>query len=148
MTDTCFKDTIFLESFGLTPWNALDYFSKSQFYDSSCINEQIKMQQRFNSLNVSDQGLLGSSYELWYYTETPSLFVIRKLDKTLNSVKLTGIYYIVQGTIYQAPLLSEILENRLLTSLHYLKSAFDKLESEEISQSESQERFQAFIKEL
>ena len=128
LTDQSFKDTIFLESFGLSPWNVLDYFSKSQFYDSSCINEQVKMQQRFNTLNVSAEGLLGSSYELWYYTETPSLFVIKKLNKSLNSVKLTGIYYIIQGTIYQAPLLSSVLKNRLSTCLYYLQSAFEKLE--------------------
>lgn len=124
MTDQSFKDTIFLESFGLSPWNVLEYFSKSQFYDSSCINEQLKMQQRFNTLNVNDDGLLGSSYELWYYSE--SLFVIKKLEKSLNSTKLTGIYYIVQGTIYQAPTLDHVLKSRLRTSLYYLQSAFEQ----------------------
>lgn len=128
MTDQSFKDTIFLESYGLTPWNVLDYFSKSQFYDSSCINEQLKMQQRFNTLNVNDEGLLGSSYELWYYSE--SLFVIKKLEKSLNSTKLTGIYYIVQGTIYQAPTLAQVLKSRLRTSLYYLQSAFEQSQSE------------------
>jgi mediator of RNA polymerase II transcription subunit 6 len=135
MTDQSFKDTVFLESFGLTPWNVLDYFSKSQFYDSSCINEQLKMQQRFNTLDVSDQGLLGSSYELWYYSE--SLFVIKKLEKTLNSVTLTGVYYIVQGTIYQAPTLSQVLKNRLSTALYHLQAAFEQSQKKSIGSTDS-----------
>lgn len=124
MTDQSFKDTLFLESFGLSPLNVLDYFSKSQFYDSSCINEQLKMQQRFNTLDVRDDGLLGSSYELWYHSE--NLYVIKKLEKSLNSVKLTGIYYIVEGTIYQAPTLSQVLKSRSRTALYHLQSAFEQ----------------------
>ena len=52
-TDVSFKDTVFLQQFGLGEHNALDYFSTSQFYDPSCINEQIKMQARFNELEAA-----------------------------------------------------------------------------------------------
>ena len=48
-----FIDTVFLQQYGLGEHNALDYFSTSQFYDPSCINEQIKMQARFNEFEAS-----------------------------------------------------------------------------------------------
>jgi mediator of RNA polymerase II transcription subunit 6 len=83
------------------------------------------MQQRFNTLDISDDGLLGSSYELWHYSD--SLFVIKQLHKTLNSVTLTGVYYIVQGTtIYKAPTLAKVLKSRLTTALYHLQSAFEQ----------------------
>lgn len=52
LTSVSFKDTNFLQMCGLFDYNVLEYFSLSQFYDKSCLNEQIKMQARFNELQV------------------------------------------------------------------------------------------------
>ena len=42
---------------------------------------------------------------------------------------LTGIYYIVEGTIYQSPSLAHLLSSRILTSLHHLSTGFEKVKS-------------------
>jgi mediator of RNA polymerase II transcription subunit 6 len=40
-----------------------------------------------------------------------------------------AIYYIIEGTIYQAPTLGHILSNRLLTALYHINQAFDKAQA-------------------
>ncbi|KAJ3202986.1 Mediator of RNA polymerase II transcription subunit 6 [Entophlyctis luteolus] len=106
-----FKDTVYLETRGLSHHNALEYFQQCpQFYDKSCINEQIQMQARFNSLNPDD---LEKMYAL-----SPAV------------VDLSAVYYIAEGTIYQSPDLSTLLSNRVLTSLHHITSAFSCVSSE------------------
>ncbi|KAJ3072425.1 Mediator of RNA polymerase II transcription subunit 6, partial [Quaeritorhiza haematococci] len=128
LTHVSFKDTNFLQMFGLWEHNVLDYFALSQFYDKSSLNEQIKMQARFNELqaNMLDRRrMVGLEYDLWYFTYQPSLFVIRKKYRSSpTKVDLIGIYYIIEGTIYQAPDLYTLLSNRILTSLHFVEKAF------------------------
>ena len=69
LTCVSFKDTAFLQMFGLSEINALDYFAQSQFYDPLCINEQLKMQARFNELNAQQLDMTtmkGIEFSLWY----------------------------------------------------------------------------------
>ena len=69
LTCVSFKDTAFLRMFGLSEANALDYFAQSQFYDPLCINEQLKMQARFNELNAQQLDITtmkGVEFSLWY----------------------------------------------------------------------------------
>lgn len=76
-----FKDTQFLQFYGIFPENALDYFALSQFYDSNSLNEQIKQQTRFNQLQASQldtKNMTGIEFELWHFTIKPSFYVIRK----------------------------------------------------------------------
>lgn len=91
-TQVCFKDTAFLMARGLSPDNILEYLSLSQFYDPSCLNEQLRMQARFSNALVSSVssggesadtrarrlGMRGLEYELWFSVPSPSLFVIRR----------------------------------------------------------------------
>ncbi|KAJ3319974.1 hypothetical protein HDV06_005792 [Boothiomyces sp. JEL0866] len=123
LTSVSFKDTAFLQAFGLHELNIIEYFSKSQFYDVSCIDEQLKMQARFNDLQVTQLDhtkMTGIKYDLWYFTYQPSYFVIKKSQiYSETKAELLAIYYVIEGTIYQAPSLS------LLTSLFYLNKAFD-----------------------
>ena len=64
------------------------------------------------------------------------------------------LYYIVQGTIYQAPKMQTLFDNRLITSLSYLESAFETAqqmnqkypETAEMIKNEQAER--EFIKRL
>ncbi|KAJ3379962.1 Mediator of RNA polymerase II transcription subunit 6 [Entophlyctis sp. JEL0112] len=131
-----FKDTVYLETRGLSHHNALEYFQQCpQFYDKSCINEQIQMQARFNSLNPDDlekmkQDMIGIEYALHSFSYNPSLFVIHKYNRTKERVDLSAVYYIAEGTIYQSPDLSTLLSNRVLTSLHHITSAFSCVSSE------------------
>ncbi|KAI8895544.1 MED6 mediator sub complex component-domain-containing protein [Globomyces pollinis-pini] len=118
-----------MQAHGLHEYNVLDYFSQSQFYDTSCINEQIKMQARFNLLeaNLLDHTkMVGFEYDLWYFTYQPSYFIIRKHQRySPQKTELVAIYYIVEGTIYQSPSLSTLLTNRVLTSTFFLTKAFE-----------------------
>lgn len=52
LLNVSFKDTAFLEVFGLSDQNIISYFALSQFYDKSSLNEQINMQARFNQLSA------------------------------------------------------------------------------------------------
>ncbi len=40
----CWQDTSYLRMYGIYAWNALDYFSRSPFYDRHCNNELLRMQ--------------------------------------------------------------------------------------------------------
>lgn len=103
--------------------NVLDYFSQrsNRFYDFTCNNETIKMQNR--SLQHL-QEMRGVEYVLVHHQE-PILFVIRK-QKRLNprQVQTIADYYVIAGTVYQAPDLGSIINSRLMTTLHHLDSAF------------------------
>ena len=81
LTQIAFKDATWLQIHGLDQYNCLDYFSLSQFYDKSCLNEQVKMQSKFNSLQqdqLDRTKMKGIEYDLWYFTVTPSLYVVKK----------------------------------------------------------------------
>ncbi|EGF78057.1 hypothetical protein BATDEDRAFT_91168 [Batrachochytrium dendrobatidis JAM81] len=127
LTTMSFKDTAFLQLLGLNEHNALDYFSMSQFYDKSCLNEQLKMQVRHNELQAQQldgRQMKGLEYTLWYFTPQPSLYVIRKQTRlSPTRVDLVAVYYIVEGTIYQSPTLCQVLANRVRTSLYFTKDA-------------------------
>jgi hypothetical protein len=80
-TTLSFKDTNFLQFYGIVPQNALDYFALSQFYDTNSLNEQIKQQTRFNQLLASQldtRNMTGIEFELCHFTIKPSFYVIRK----------------------------------------------------------------------
>ncbi|TPX70466.1 hypothetical protein CcCBS67573_g06552 [Chytriomyces confervae] len=128
-----FKDTEFLQMFGLNHDNVLDYFKLSpQFYDKRCINESLAMQKRFNSLSDLDhRNMTGIEYARHSYSYNPSLFVINKYYRhSPDKLDLLAVYYIVEGTIYQSPDLFTLLSNRLLTSLHQIKTAFSAVKEE------------------
>ncbi|KAI9201892.1 MED6 mediator sub complex component-domain-containing protein [Polychytrium aggregatum] len=130
LTHVSFKDPAFLGTLGLHEHNALDYFALSQFYDKKSINEEIIMQSRFNQLQANQlnrKAMKGIEYELGYFSYQPSLFIIRKLYRTdERNAALIGLYYIIEGTIYQAPDLATLLSNHMITSLHHVQKAFDE----------------------
>lgn len=108
--------------------NVLDYFSEKSnpFYDRTCNNEMIKMQRlSLDHLNT----LQGVEYMLLYAQE-PILYVVRKQERNSpNHVVPLADYYIIGGTVYQAPDLASVINSRLLNTLSNLKSAFDEAQS-------------------
>lgn len=85
------------------------------------------MQARFNALNADAfalSSLTGIEYTLEYHTE-PSFFLIRKNKRTYAKIELVSMYYVVQGTIYQAPNITALVENRLVVAVDHLKAALD-----------------------
>lgn len=61
------------------------------------------------------------------HVQEPILYVIRKQHR-LSPSQITPLadYYILAGTVYQAPDLQSVVNSRLTTSMHHLMSAFDE----------------------
>ncbi|OWM66539.1 mediator of RNA polymerase II transcription subunit 6 [Punica granatum] len=149
MTGICFRDQLWLNTYPLDRNLVFDYFALSPFYDYSCNNEQL----RRNSIHPLDMSHLakmtGVEYVLSEVLE-PNLFVIRK-QKRDSSDKPTHMltYYVLDGSIYQAPQLCNVFAARVGRALYYISKAFStaasKLEKighvdeeDESSPSESQ----------
>jgi len=112
----------------LSAENVMAYFSdrRNPFYDTTCNNEVLKMQQRSMEQLANMQGV---EYCLLYVQE-PILYVIRKQNRNSAShVTPISDYYIVAGTIYQAPDLCSVVNSRLLSAVNHLQAAFDETKS-------------------
>merc|ERR1712223_305453 len=106
----------------------MDYFSdrRNPFYDPQCNNEVLRMQRASLDQLVN---MTGIEYSLQFVQE-PILYVIRKQQRH-SPTQITPIsdYYIVAGTIYQAPDLCSVVNSRLLSSISHLQSAFEETKS-------------------
>ena len=133
LTTVSFKDTFYLQFNGLHSANVLDYFSYSQYYDRGCDNEVVKMQSRLNNPVMDQQAMQdqllnmgGYQYDLML-DKGPSLFVIRKIKRdSPSTARSIAFYYVIEGTIYQAPDLWTLLTNRLYTGLYFIHQAFEE----------------------
>jgi len=108
--------------------NVMDYFSErsNPFYNRTCNNEIIKMQRLNPEQLVNMQGL---EYVL-IHVQDPILYIIRLQHRhNINHVMPIAHYYIVAGTIYQAPDLSSVINSRMLNTVHSLESAFEEAQS-------------------
>uniref|UniRef100_A0A5S6R3W3 Mediator of RNA polymerase II transcription subunit 6 n=1 Tax=Trichuris muris TaxID=70415 RepID=A0A5S6R3W3_TRIMR len=107
--------------------NVLDYFTNTMnpFYDPNCLNEQIRMQRLSPEVLSRSSGV---EYALLYACEP--LFVIRKQYRQANQT-ITPLedYYIIGGTVYQAPDLCSVLNSRLQASINHLRTAFEEVKS-------------------
>lgn len=110
----------------LSSATALDYFSQESnpFYDHTCNNEVIKMQRLDPSQLTS---MTGVEYTL-LHAQDPILYVIRKQRRHSQHQAVTPLadYYILAGTVYQAPDLCSVISSRLLSAIHNLQLAFDE----------------------
>jgi mediator of RNA polymerase II transcription subunit 6 len=61
------------------------------------------------------------------HVQEPILYVIRKQQR-MSQTQIIPLadYYILAGTVYQAPDLQSVLNSRLTTCVHHLSSAFDE----------------------
>ncbi|EDW15527.1 mediator of RNA polymerase II transcription subunit 6 [Drosophila mojavensis] len=112
----------------LSPQTVMDYFCRKSnpFYDHMCNNETIRMQR----LGVEHlHNMLGMEYILLHVAE-PILYVIRKQHRH-NPSEATPIadYYIIGGTVYQAPDLANVINARILNTVVNLQSAFEEASS-------------------
>jgi len=129
LTAVCFRDAQWLAMNPLVMENVIEYFSISQFYDKTCNNETIKMQSRFNQFETVEMNrglhdMTGIEYEVTL-AMPPQLFVIVKQNrKSPKSVIPVQYYYIIDGTIYQAPNAYMLFANRIMTSLHLINISF------------------------
>ncbi|KAJ3005356.1 hypothetical protein HKX48_000729 [Thoreauomyces humboldtii] len=127
LTHVSWKDTAFIQMYGLNEHTIMDYFSLSQFYDKSSLNEQISMQTRHQAdttLRLDKRQMTGLDYELGFAkVMPPSLFIVTKSMRRRTHVDLVAAYYIIEGTIYQAPDLHSLVSNRLTAFDETLASA-------------------------
>ena len=122
--------------------SVLEYFAHSPFYDRTCLNEQLKMQ---NMPPPEAARLLGRLPGVAYALEslgagaagaaapkagTAQLWVIRKLRRSLPEGKgeaqetTLRFYYVLDNVVYEAPSLAAVLRTRLLKIGWYLSEAF------------------------
>lgn len=75
-----FRHQAWLQEFPLTAETVLDYFAWSDFYDRTCLNEQMKMQRMSPAMMGSGALILRSLKGIFYevaLAQPPSLFVVR-----------------------------------------------------------------------
>ncbi|XP_055627409.1 mediator of RNA polymerase II transcription subunit 6 [Toxorhynchites rutilus septentrionalis] len=112
----------------LNPTNVMDYFSEKSnpFYDRTCNNEIVRMQrQNLDLLN----NMTGVEYIL-LHVQDPILYVIRKQHRhSPSEATPLADYYIIAGTVYQAPDLGSVFNSRILSAVHHLQSAFEEASS-------------------
>ncbi|ETN80858.1 MED6 mediator sub complex component [Necator americanus] len=137
----------------ITPENVLEYFCNSDnaFYDKSSCNENVRMQnisrpleecllQVFSfvlffasffqlvslALSSCSSSMTGIQYVLW--SAQPPLYVICKHRRNnMQNVTPLAYYYIINGTVYQAPDVYTFVQSRLLGAVEPLKNAFDQV---------------------
>ncbi|XP_052866875.1 mediator of RNA polymerase II transcription subunit 6 [Anopheles cruzii] len=112
----------------LNPGNVMDYFSEKSnpFYDRTCNNEIVRMQRQ--SLELLNN-MTGVEYML-LHVQDPILYVIRKQHRhSPTETTPMADYYIIAGTVYQAPDLASVLNSRILSTVHHLQTSFDETSS-------------------
>ncbi len=139
LTTISWEDKGWLQHFPLNRDTVLDYFALSQFYDRTCNNEQLKMQRGAGTGNAAIAQLLeqmsGVEYVLHEAQEvqsTPessahSLYVIRKQRREGEVITVLRMYYVLDGTVYEAPTLEAVLRTRLLKLGWLLDGAFSAI---------------------
>ncbi|KAL5539508.1 hypothetical protein UlMin_042951 [Ulmus minor] len=102
MTGICFRDQLWLHSYPLNRNLVIDYFTLFPFYNWTCNNELLRMK------------MTGLEYMPNEVME-PHLLVIRK-QKRDGPEKVTPMltYYVLDGSIYQAPQLCNVFATRVL----------------------------------
>ncbi|XP_042481850.1 mediator of RNA polymerase II transcription subunit 6 isoform X2 [Macadamia integrifolia] len=124
MTGICFRDQLWLNTYPLDRNLVFDYFALSPFYDWSCNNEQLRM-RAIHPLDIPNLSkMTGTEYMLSEVME-PHLFVIRK-QKRDSPEKVTPMltYYVLDGSIYQAPQLCNVFAARIGRALYHISKAF------------------------
>lgn len=124
----CFFDQNFIAQQPLTAQNIIEYFSCSQFYDRSCLNEILKMQSQFANIDISNKitQIAGIYYILEHSAD--GLFAIAKKENSGYKTITLKVYYCVFGYIYCAPTVKSISDSRAIDCLLFLNSALDKYE--------------------
>ncbi|CAI9114249.1 OLC1v1014925C1 [Oldenlandia corymbosa var. corymbosa] len=125
MTGICFRDQLWLNTYPLDRNLVFDYFALSPFYDWTCNNEKLRLSS-IHPLDTSQLSkMTGIEYALSEVLE-PNLFVFRK-QKRDGPEKVTPMltYYVLDGSIYQAPQLCNVFAARLGRALFHISKAFN-----------------------
>ncbi|KAK9793169.1 hypothetical protein WJX73_002041 [Symbiochloris irregularis] len=128
MTGTMWRDPNWLAAFPLNDLSVLDYFALSPFYDKSCNNEELRRRgEGIERLAALPPGIEFKLQD----AQPPHLFVIRKvLRKSPQSEENVAFYYILDGSIYQAPTLHATLSAKMKKCLHNVRAGFSKMQQD------------------
>ncbi|GAA6040812.1 hypothetical protein JCM8097_007723 [Rhodosporidiobolus ruineniae] len=117
-----------------SPHLALEYFSLSPFFDKSSSNAQLRMQMMFSRGGmdgVDEEAELRRFVGIEYtvaHAAPPNLFILHKRERTSpTDATVLGAFYILNGNVYQAPTLFEVLNERVVTSLDALSTSLASL---------------------
>ncbi|XP_076934839.1 mediator of RNA polymerase II transcription subunit 6-like [Bidens hawaiensis] len=124
MTGICFRDQLWLNTYPLDRNLVFDYFALSPFYDYTCNNEQLRMRS-IHPLDLSHLSKMTGIEFMVSEVMEPHLFVMRK-QKRDGPEKVTPMltYYVLDGSIYQAPQLCNVFAARVGRALYYISKAF------------------------
>ncbi|GBG34529.1 Mediator of RNA polymerase II transcription subunit 6 [Hondaea fermentalgiana] len=126
LAEVSFLDDNWIRAFGLSAHNVLDYFACSPFYDTSCNNEILRMQNL--GLEMLADMPPGIEYRLLPSGHEPVLFIVVKQERASKTVvRRQALYYILDKVIYQAPSLQRLIATRLSKSTNHLQNAFDQM---------------------
>lgn len=136
-----FRDEKFIKTYRLTIGNVLGYFQLSGFYDKSSVNELIIMQGRpIDQLDKID----GVSFRLSFACQRNGLVfekddlkkpenqlviidqglaIIDKIERNKNNETTLAKYYILDGSIYQAPDLYSIMSCRIRSAMFHVRES-------------------------
>ncbi|PWN24061.1 MED6-domain-containing protein [Microstroma glucosiphilum] len=164
LLSTYWRDPEYLAYVPLNPTTALDYFSRSTFFDPASTNEMLRMQNIANpeamagamgrTARQQEEELsrfVGIEFVLVHAKQNKgkeaagtqgqqaqnvvppgqgqqladeTLFVIQKRRRESPAkTHVLETYYILNGNIHMAPDLETVLNNRMTTALHSLRSA-------------------------
>lgn len=152
-----FVDPVFLARFGLSRANVIDYFlhplnpfrtsvnSSNEVLAMQGIAIGMLMQQGLNGEPLSPPAaeeeyrnalsrLTGEQYELLppvdpaHYTQPSPLYTLRHvLRSSPSSVKILGIYYVVEGVIYKSPAVRSLMKANVARTVDGLSAACQAL---------------------
>lgn len=127
MDKICFVDQVFLQNSPLSPDNILEYFARSPFYDSSSINEIVKMQNQYRGISGNDDfsKYKGMYYVVDHYNPENTLFVIRQSINKDNLHTNIAYFYVIHGHIYQAPTQESIYNASINNIFWHLSNTID-----------------------
>ena len=130
--------------------NALSYFAQSQFYERTCLNEELKMQQfSLSSHDMDDKlrRLPGIVYMLddsrTHEEPDHRLYVIRKVRRAKGagppeSREVTlRYYYILDRVVFEAPTLAAVIRARMLNLSWHLREAWHLCEKSQADSADA-----------
>lgn len=132
-------DIVWLKEYGVHRGNVLDYFYYSPWYTSLLEdkspnriipnNELCRLGQQDPSVHLPL--MVGLEFVLdMEYMDEPHLYVIKKQNRIDQfNVQVLEVFYVLDGIIYQSPVLLDLLRSRLAKTSHYLFNAFNILQS-------------------
>lgn len=126
MTSISFRDQLWLSAYPLDRNLVFDYFALSPFYDRTCNNEQLRM-EAIHPLDMTHLSKKTGMEYILHEAQEPHLFVIRKQKRDgPEKVSAQAAYYVLDGSIYQAPHLYNVIGSRVVSSCHESRNQLSK----------------------